>query len=329
MGNIHEDILSYNPDLNIITRPKSGINKEEKKVSSYENNYEVGLSNTLLEFIHNSPAEQITYLNEVIQTAEKYGKEMLELDNKNSYVARWLSAKSEEEEYDILEENQNDLTNGSTFLESYDVIQEIIYEMKDILSLFTTCIFGSDIDTDNVKLIEQEHIDKIIQLEQSNNYKSINYFNLYYDAQLAYLLRRYCENILGVCIALRYMKEEKEKINISNSQQSLLKDTFDKLNKVLEQYKYNNDSCSINITTAINNIFLSKQKVNSYLDIFSSLYQFGERADVFEDLRIENVNELEQKLDNLIRTILNSYISKDDIVKNLEKKENLRSFFVA
>ena len=46
-------------------------------------------------------------------------------------------------------------------------------------------------------------------------------------------------------------------------------------------------------------------------------------------MKQETIDSLEQKLDNLVKTVMYSGIAKEDIIETLKKKSNYRSFFVA
>ena len=105
--------------------------------------------------------------------------------------------------------------------------------------------------------------------------------------------------------------------------------SFKELNLKQDTQLLININCCNDILTAMNNIFLTKKKVSNYFEVYSNLSLYGDGIEDIIDIKNDNINELELKLDKLIKIVLSSMISKEDILETLKKKSNYRGFFVS
>ena len=325
------DILSYNPDLFINSKPNSSeattiVNTE------YEGNPidyvvdKVERSASLESFEAQKPSLQVNDLMNMQNYISKYKTSIEDTKTSNTYVNRYFSTGDESIKKEILDENFNDLENGSTRLEVYHQLENIEHELSEVSSLYIECVFGKDIDENAIEYVESAYIDRLKQLEDSNEHHKINYFNLHYDTQISFLLREYITNMYGVIAELGYLDDEAKNIDESKINRDMFKDAFNKVNTLLINDLYKDEKCCTDILTAMKNIFLTKIKVNSYFDTFSEISSFGDCVDDILEIKEDSINELEDKLDMLINSMLFSTLSKEDITNTLKKKSNYRSF---
>lgn len=327
------DILSYNPDLSIYSAPVSGVTLDDSYtvLDNFLSNVDLSSnkSNTALEFEMHSPSKKVSNLVNVIEKAKMLHAGIEDDLSSSVYGGNYLSSKDEVEVANILAENAKDVEFGSTNLEVYSILEKLISEMNDILTLYIECIFGKDVDTDSVASIESEYIDKIEKYETEQKYEKVNYFNLYYDTQISYLLGEYSDTVYKYVYNLGTMKENSTSFVPDKTSSKIIQASFEKIDTLLKSDIVKDSTVSDDITTALNNIFLAKQEVNLYLDTFASIYTMGGVSADFLEMKQENIDELERKLDNLVKTVMYSSISKGDITDTLKKKSKYRSFFVA
>ena len=326
-------ILEYKPDLEIRSEPESGMSLEDTYsiTDNFLANVEIDAkrSNTAIEFELHSPAKKIAFLSKTLEHAKKLKSSMEDSLSSTLYGDDYFTA-SDDEAKVILDNNFNDLEFGSVYLEIFAILKSLIEEMDSIMTLYIECIFGKDVDLDSVDSIEQVYLDKIQKFESEQNYEKVNYFNLYYDTQISYLIGEYASDVYKYIYGLSTIKEENKKNYVPDSNsKKIIKASFDKNNLLLNNDLYKASNVQDDIDTALNNIFLAKQDVNLYLDTFANIYKLDGASADFIQMKQETIDSLEQKLDNLVKTVMYSGIAKEDIIETLKKKSNYRSFFVA
>lgn len=323
-----EDILSYNPDLDISSSPSSNpiLDEEDKTIGYIEE--DSNKSNMVREFEYQKPSMQLNDLSKLLDEIKEFKNKIENNENDNDYLNKYLNTTDTKEINNIIDKNKNDLENGSTLLEVYTALEEIEKEINDIINNYILCMFGKDVDIDTANKLEQAYIDKINQLETDREYEKINYFNLYYDCQISYLLREYITKLRKICMDLGYLKNKHSDTKNDKLLISMFKDQFSLINKDQSQEEILSKDCCENMITAMNNIFLTKNKINKYFDIYSNLSLYGDCIEDIIKIKDNNIQDLESKLDNLIKAAMRSIVSKEDKLAILNKKINYRSFFI-
>lgn len=318
------DILSYNPDLKINTRP----NLEEYETSHYdEGKYKSNRSTVLSQFEIHLPSKKIDMLDEVLNDINNYKDCIKTRLTDNSLFNKYFNSDSDNEKYNILKENSNDLYNGSTLLEVYSVYEDIEEEVKNIKDNYIVAIYGKDIDSEEMYEIDEAYLGKLDSYEYNNKHEYINYFNVYYDTQISFLIGEYATGISRNIANLSLIEDDYIVKTYDNSSEDIIARSFEKNNDLLTYDLYKNNINKEDIYTSINNIFLAKQNLNLYYDSFSDYFSLGDEYEIVYEIKDENLKLLEEKLDNLIDSVMMSDLSKDDIYKTLKKKSKIRGFF--
>ena len=175
--------------------------------------------------------------------------------------------------------------------------------------------------------IDNTYIEKIDSYEFNNKHEYINYFNLYYDTQISFLIGEYADRIKENIDNLNLIHDDIFTTQADSSSEKIIKTSFDKNNDLLSHDLYKNEINKNELYKAINNIFITKQNLNLYLDSFSDYCSLGDEYDIVHDIKEENIENLNEKLDILVQTVMMSSLAKDDIYKTLSKKSKIRGFF--
>lgn len=323
------NVLNYNPDLNIYSNPSTNVFLEEDNLTTGYSEIDENKSSVIKDFENQSPSKQLKDMYGLLGDIKEYKSKIESVCSDNIYANKYFTSTDANTLSKILEDNKNDLENGSTPLESYVLLEKIESEINSIIEQYIVCMFGKDIDVDSAAELEQAYIDKINQYETNGEYEKINYFNLYYDCQISYLLREYITKFKSICVDLGYIVDIQKTTEVNSLLSDMFNSSFKELNNT-QNYQINDDiECCENIITAMNNIFITKNKIVNYFEIYSNLSLYGDGIEEIINIKNKNIMELEDKLDKLIKTVLLSMISKDEIVKTLNKKSNYRGFFVS
>lgn len=320
----NSDILSYNPNLDINTRPD---------IETYpESHYEEGKlksnrSTVLDQFEIHSPSTKVQRLNNVISEIDTYKNNLINILSGNTLANRYFNTDNLEEKEEILKENYEDVSNGSTLLEVYKMYENIKDEIEEVRNNYIVSIYGKDIDEDKMSEIDNTYIEKIDSYEFNNKHEYINYFNLYYDTQISFLIGEYADRIKENIDNLNLIHDDIFTTQADSSSEKIIKTSFDKNNDLLSHDLYKNEINKNELYKAINNIFITKQNLNLYLDSFSDYCSLGDEYDIVHDIKEENIENLNEKLDILVQTVMMSSLAKDDIYKTLSKKSKIRGFF--
>lgn len=323
------DILNYNPDLNIYSAPSTDVRLEEDNLTIGYSEIDENKSSIVNDFESQSPSKQLKDLYSLLDDIKEYKEKLESICSDNLYANKYFTSTNEETINEIIQENKNDMENGSTPLESYVLLEKIEEEINSIIEEYIHCMFGKDVDIDSAKDLEQAYIDRITQYETTGEYEKINYFNLYYDCQISYLLREYITKFKTICADLGYLVDDPKTTETNNLLSDMFSNSFNDLVKE-QNYKLQDDiDCCDNIITAMNNIFIIKSKITNYFDVYSNLSLYGDGIEEIIKIKDDNIKDLEHKLDNLIKTILSSIMSKEELTNILKKKSTYRGFFIS
>lgn len=327
--NKQTDILNYSPDLNIYSAPSSNIignNKTHTLSSIITDTYSTNNTLNFKEFVAQSPSIKVSKAQSLISNISLYMSNIESKIVSNDYFTKYITSESDAK---TLKSNSEDMKDGSTLLEVYSILNDIKKEVQEVLDLYITCMFGNNTDYGSVSEIVSSYIDRINQMEASNDYNNINYFNLYYDTQVSSIFGDYIDRISEICAELSFIQDKQRELELTPENTSLFKNAFDKLNTSLSYNQYSDSISSSNICISLKNFFLLKQQLNSYLETFATLYKLSDGIDEIQEIKKDKVKELENKLENFIKTSLYSGISKNDILTILQKKSKYRSFFIS
>lgn len=317
------DILSYNPDLKINT-------KVDMTSSKYYDNTEVSYSkrSTILnQFDIHRPSNKVFQFLEIENNIKLYKSNLKDKLASNSIAAKYFNSENIETSKEILQSNYENMNTGSTLLETYTVLENIEDEVKSIKDNFIISIYGKDIDIDSTVEIDNAYIDKIEAYESNGEHEYINYFNLYYDTQISFLIGEYANRTSEALVNLTILDESDFPVKADKQSEVVLRNSFDVNNNLLSSDLYKHDLNKDDLLIALKNIFISKQNFNLYLDSFSDLFSVSEVFETVYEIQEENTSILSEKLEHLTQVILMSAISKKDIIKTLNKKSKVRGFF--
>lgn len=324
-NDINASVLGYNPDLTISARPYSGI--EAEQAPAYIDNYNPNKSAVVDEFELHKPSSKIQNLINTKNSINEFKKQMKEDLVGHELSDRYFSSEYEEEIKEIEDLNRLDPENGSTKLEAYIEIEKLDKEIGEVLDSFMISIYGKDVDDVGASEIDEAYIEKLNSLEAIGEFEKINYFSLYYDTQISFLMGEYADRVLEVAVDLSILEDRKANMEMNESNVRMIKTSFAKTNKIFEQDLHKDECSCKEILISMHNVFLAKQDFNMYLDTFSSLFSLGEEYETINEIKAMNMEELDIKLDNLVKSIMYSPISKNDIVDSLGKKSRFRGFF--
>lgn len=320
------DILSYNPNLEINTK----VNMSSSQYSKYYENTEVSnskRSTVLNQFDIHRPSTKIIQFLGIEEDIKLYKSNLKNKLSSNSTATKYFNSENEEVSKEILKDNYDNMNTGSTLLEAYSVLENIEDEVKSIKDNFIISIYGKDIDVDSVVEIDNAYIDKISSYESNGEHEYINYFNLYYDTQISFLIGEYATKTLEEVVNLTLIDENDFSIKANDQSEVVLKNSFDITNNLLSSDLYKHDLNKDDLIIALKNIFISKQNFNLYLDSFSDLFSLSDIYETIYEIQEDNAGILNEKIEHLTQVILMSEISKKDIIKTLNKKSKVRGFF--
>lgn len=317
-------ILSYNPDLEIYSRPETIIN-DGYSTPNVESEYK---SNTLEEFEYNLPSMSIRQLLITKERVDRFIDNLKEELKGHEMSLEYIGSNDEEIKSEIAESNKNDIENGNSKLEVLVELEKISKELEEIFNKILICIYGKDVDVDDATEIDNAIVDKMTHYEYKGEFEKINYFSLYYDTQISAIIKEYCTRITEVVGDFIIIEDYANSVDLNDSNTKMFKDKFIKLNNLLDMDSFKNENSCEDILTAIHNIFVIKSRINIYMDTFSELFTYEDGQDVITEINHDSVAELEGALDNLVKAIMYSSLSKDDIRATISKKSQLRAFFV-
>lgn len=319
----NSDILNYRPDLKINT-------KIDMESSTYYDNTEISYSKrstVLNQFDIHRPSAKIFQFLEIENNIKLYKDNLKNKLSSNSIASKYFNSDDKETAKAILKSNYENMNTGSTLLETYNMLENIEDEVKSIKDNFTVSIYGKDIDVDSVVEIDNAYIEKIGSYESNGEHEYINYFNLYYDTQISFLIGEYANRTSEEIVNLALIDENDFDTKANKDSEIVLKNSFDLNNELLNSDLYKHNLNKDDLLIALKNIFISKQNFNLYLDSFSDLFSLSDIYETIYEIKEDNLNILNEKLEHLTQVILMSAISKKDIVKTLNKKSKVRGFF--
>lgn len=297
----NEDILSYLPDLNIYSRPGEeyyeDIKEEENIDNVVDDIVESANSTVIEEFKYNSPSKTIDSINEVIDY----------IDN------------MELPDYDD-ESNKN----------IEELVKDIKNEISNVKDQFIKSVYGKDVEDHIASDIDNAIIEKIIFFEEEQKYGQINYFSIFYDTQISYLIKEYASKILDVLNNLNFLPDESDyntKINNKEIKLALFNDRKEKNDVAYNNIIFKNLQSLDNIINSLKSVFKIKEDTNLYMDTFSSLFTLGDESEFINDIKKEKIEELDNSIENLYKSIVYSCNNKEDIVKIIENNIFLNIFF--
>lgn len=320
----NNDILGYKPDLEIKSRPDLIVEDNEYKIID---NYGSNKSTVAKQFEIHSPSSKVIKLNNLKNKIAGYKSNIKKSLSSHELSIRYFSTKGNAEKENILKINSGSMVDGHTKLEAYSILDKIENEIENVSNEFSISIYGKDVDVDSMPEIDRAYIDKIAYYEDKNEYEYINYFSLYYDTQISFLVGEYADRIDEIATQLNIMYEKNYNSKTDENTISVLETSFNRTNEVLNGDMFKDSESSSNISVALRNIFLAKQELNLYMDSFSELYNLGLEYEFVCSIRNDNMKELDLMLDDLVKSVMLSALNKNDIVDTLEKKTKIRGFF--
>lgn len=317
------EVLGYKPDLNIYSRPDLEHKEIEVVVDNiYDDEYDLysSLSSTSYSFISHLPHKKIRNLNNLLKDIRGYKEDILNDSIDKSIITSIVSGKEKEEaNFDDIE--------GSTDAEVYIELDKLDKQLEKMIDEFVVCFYGKDADYESLEEIDEELKQYIIRNEEIGSFEKINYFSLVYDAQLSQSLDLACSVYTDTSIALSNISDSKAKRQVSNDEKQLLEMRFTKNNKELSSVHREDELNLDNASVHLHNTFLNKYKANRFLNTFSNSYLYGDSMDLMQESKVDFINDLDETVDNCVKSLLLKRISCLKKADLLTKKRDIRSFF--
>lgn len=318
----NSDILSYNPDLNINSKPNIDVDYGSDDNSSSESSQ----STVVNQFEIHLPSYKIAKIIEIEKNVDNYMLKIKDDLIKDPTLNLYFTSDNDSNKDEILSKNSSSIT-GSTRLEVYKTFESIKDELTDVKDNFIYSIYGKDIDVDKTLEVDTEYLDKIVSYEHNDEHQYINYFNLYLDTQISFLVGEYASKVDGIVNDLSSIEDNTStNLNKRESSEAII-NSFNSNNIVLDSDIYKNTNVSKEINIALKNIFAIKQLLNLFIDDYSNYSDYVNDYEIIYQIRKENEDDLNEKLENLVKCVILSTISKDDIYKTIKKKSRIRDFF--
>ena len=323
-----ENIISYNPDLNIYGKKSSYVLGNDVINTSLPNiktetKINTNKSKTLINFIYYSPSSFINPIDELITILDKKLKDMENQTYSNSYLSSYFTTNDDSEKNKILKDNMCDFEYGSNILESYALLNSINNDLKSILKTYISCIFGENIDVSETYNIVKDYIAQIEKYEEKEEFNKVNYMSLYYDTKVAYIL----SDFIGQLDNTVSLLESEDNLSITSSNvNNIMNDFFTKENNIMEININDINKIRNNISTAIKNIYIKKQNIEDNLDLFSDIYNFDNGKEILYDIKSKCFEDLNSSVSDLMKICMNYNIIYGDLSQNLKNKSKYRNF---
>ncbi|AXU72321.1 TPA: hypothetical protein ACG3PC_000111 [Clostridioides difficile] len=319
-----EDVLSYRPNLKV-GRFDDFEYKSTKCISESitVENYK---TNILKSFEKYHPSSVVSKLNKLISLSKSY-LSLIENDSYQGKIMKNYCFSITENEQDTLkDENFNNLYGDSKF-ESYLEILNIKNELLNIRKVFINGIYTTRKNDYLFDDVDYSFIDKLNQYEYEKINHNINYFSLFYDVQSTFILLEYCNDIEKIVKELYLIENNKKRQPINSETYIILNKKFNLINKTMKNGLFNDKSVCGNIETSLHNMFLAKHDVNTFINGFMNLDVLKDDSNLVNEIKEDNLNDIEIRIDELISACMLSVIYKKDIYNSLWNKSKIREFF--
>ncbi|HBG5344399.1 TPA: hypothetical protein KQG29_004460 [Clostridioides difficile] len=319
-----EDVLSYRPNLKVgrfddFEYKSTKCTSESITVENYK-------TNILKSFEKYHPSSVVSKLNKLISLSKSY-LSLIENDAYQGKIMKNYCFSITENEQDTLkDENFNNLYGDSKF-ESYLEILNIKNELLNIRKVFINGIYTTRKNDYLFDDVDYSFIDKLNQYEYEKINHNINYFSLFYDVQSAFILLEYCNDIEKIVKELYLIENNKKRQPINSETYIILSKKFNLINKTMKNDLFNDKSVCGNIETSLHNIFLAKHDVNTCINGFMNLDVLKDDSNLVNEIKEDNLNDMEIRIDELISACMLSVIYKKDIYNSLWNKSKIREFF--
>ncbi|MFL8798637.1 MULTISPECIES: hypothetical protein [unclassified Clostridioides] len=319
-----EDVLSYRPNLKV--GRFDDFEYKSTKCTSESITAENYKTNILKSFEMYHPSSVVSKLNKLISLSKSY-LSLIENDTYQGKIMKNYCFSFTENEQDILkDENFNNLYGDSKF-ESYLEILNIKDELLNIRKVFINGIYTTKKNDYLFDDVDYSFIDKLNQYEYEDINHNINYFSLFYDVQSAFILLEYCNDIEKIVKELYLIENNKKRQPINSETYTILSKKFNLINKTMKNDLFNDKSVYGNIETSLHNLFLAKHDVNTFINGFMNLDVLKDDSNLVNEIKEDNLNDIEIRIDELISACMLSVIYKRDIYNSLWNKSKIREFF--
>ncbi|MCC0657291.1 hypothetical protein IC175_12025 [Clostridioides sp. ES-S-0123-01] len=314
-----ENILSYNPNLEVGRFENfeyTSIVNEPITIEDYK-------TNILKSFEKYHPSKVVSKLNELISLIKSY-LSLIENDAYQGKITKqYCFSITESEQYILKEENFKNLYGDSKF-ESYLEILNIKNELLNIRKIFVMGIYTTKKNDYLFDDIDSSFINKLNQYEYEKSNHNINYFSLFYDIQVTFILLEYCKKIEKIIKELFLIENRKKGQPINSETHFILNKKFNLINKTMKNDLFNEKSIHGNIEDSLHNLFLAKHDVNTFINNFINL---RDEFNLLNEIKEDNLNDVEICIDELINACMMSVIYKKDVYNSLLNKSKIREFF--
>ncbi|MCC0679988.1 hypothetical protein IC218_06875 [Clostridioides sp. ES-S-0005-03] len=314
-----ENILSYNPNLEVGRFENfeyTSIVNEPITIEDYK-------TNILKSFEKYHPSKVVSKLNELISLIKSY-LSLIENDAYQGKITKqYCFSITESEQYVLKEENFKNLYGDSKF-ESYLEILNIKNELLNIRKIFVMGIYTTKKNDYLFDDIDSSFINKLNQYEYEKSNHNINYFSLFYDIQVTFILLEYCKKIEKIIKELYLIENRKKGQPINSETHFILNKKFNLINKTMKNDLFNEKSIHGNIEDSLHNLFLAKHDVNTFINNFINL---RDEFNLLNEIKEDNLNDVEICIDELINACMMSVIYKKDVYNSLLNKSKIREFF--
>lgn len=323
------DVINYRPDLKMDYVPSLNPTFEDKP------NEHIGIvkegdirSVTLREFEENSPSSTLLEMDNILDYISQYKKSINSSLADTDMGKKYLSAVDEDRKQEIAEENSN-MVNGTTFLESLLEVEKIENEVIDVRSTYSNATYGEDISYNKASKVDSSFIDKLSILEKENDTDSINYTNLYYETMISRIMKTYNFKMLDEGVGpIAGVTDFCKSMPFSDKHSKVLTNNFEKKQKILKNDISKDKETAYNVRVALRNAFLAVQDYEDNLEAINDTNLLLDDNELALELKRDGLTSLSSALSDLTTATMYSTMSKSDIASTLASKSNVRGYFI-
>lgn len=323
------DIINYRPDLKMDHLPSLNPTFEDKvdKHTGIVVEEEI-LSVALREFTENTPSSTLLEMDNMLGYISEYKKDIINKLANTDMGKKYLSEVDEDKKQEIIEENSN-MVNGTTYLESLLEIEKIENEVKDVRQVYSNATYGEDISSDKAEQVDNSFIDKLSILERENDTDSINYTGLYYETMISSIMKNYNFKMLDECIGpIAGTTDFCKSMPFNDKYSKLLSNNFKKNQEILKNDICKDEKTAYNVRVALRNAFLAVQDYEDSLEAINSTNLILDDYELALELKRDGMKSLSSSLSELTTATMYSTMSKSDIASTLANKSNVRGYFI-
>lgn len=316
----YSPILDYNTNVD---NNNSTLSNQKPKSNKKEIEYH---STKLTKFVQNAPSVNLERLDDVYEDA-KFRIETLSqyfvpsrYDEYNDIRLLLAAYESDNEDYinSFTDFHRYKIENGTIIPE---VMTEIYNASKRVRRVYDTAkklIYGSsDLSQDEIRAIDTEACNKMVQIENSGNVSQMNYVALSYDLRMSTCIGWYAGNMLTGISDLSHMaiKSTADTGYHDTTKASSVKRLFDELNDEIDYIRssYNSFHSSEVLDKTLYNYYNKRREMFDLFDL---------SCDTNNDTAIRARDRAMNNLDNALSNMVKGFLGCTNYISEFNKFES-------